>query len=106
MNVEQITQAANKLQELDNLTLPEMQLYWTLANIFTLYRRRMISWEMCQAKRENAVTAFLDANAHYLRWLAAGGTWKSMQQSPNEIVRSLADSMNDIWSCKENNANE
>lgn len=58
MTVKEISQAAAKLEKPDKMNLIEMQLYYTLAAIYTGFRQGTSSEEDGRAAKAEAVQAF------------------------------------------------
>ena len=99
MTVDEITTAASRLQirEPENMNLAEQRLFYTLAGIYSLYRKKMLSFDATETARRWAVEQFEREQKQYENWLKAGALWSLMKASCDPRLQAWAAEMDEAF---------
>ena len=97
MMAKEIAEAALAMKRPDNLSLIEQRLYWTLAHVYKLHARGMLSDKAGMDAEKAAVAAYEAELKAYQDWLRAGATYRLLLTSSNAECRRIAREMGGIF---------
>lgn len=86
-----------KITEPENMNLCEQRLFYTLAEIYSLYRRKLLSYDVAETARGWAIETFEEERQQYETWLKAGALWHLMKASDDPRLQAWAKEMDEVF---------
>lgn len=99
MTAGEIAAAASRLEieEPENMNLAEQRLFYALAGLYSLYRRKLLSYDATETARRWALETFAREQRQYENWVRAGAVWSLMRASADPHLQAWTKEMEELF---------